>query len=107
MILPLGLENEFWKDFKQFEQERNMPYMTTGERIGFDLGKQEGRVEGRQEGELSLVLRLLQRRLGQLSPTVRTQIESLTLAQIEALGEALLDFTGADDLSRWLQQNQS
>ncbi|RUT06063.1 hypothetical protein DSM106972_032690 [Dulcicalothrix desertica PCC 7102] len=39
MILPLGLENEFWEDFKQFEQERNMPYMTTGERIGFDRGK--------------------------------------------------------------------
>ncbi len=36
-----------------------MPYMTTGERIGFDLGKLEGRVEGRLEGELSMVLRLL------------------------------------------------
>lgn len=103
MILPKGLENEFWEDFKQFEQERNMPYMTTGERIGFDRGKQEGLVEG----ELSMVLRQLQRRLGQLSPTVREQIESLALAQIEALGEALLDFTGADDLSRWLRQNQS
>ncbi|BDA69470.1 hypothetical protein RIVM261_060760 [Rivularia sp. IAM M-261] len=99
MILPKGLENEFWEDFKQFEQERSMPYMTTGERIGFDLGK--------QEGELSMVLRLLQKRLGQLSPIVREQIESLELAQIEALGEALLDFTGADDLSRWLKQNQS
>jgi predicted transposase YdaD len=80
-----------------------MPYITTGERIGFARGKQEGLVEG----ELSMVLRLLQKRLGQLSPTVREQIESFPLAKIEALGEALLDFTGADDLSQWLQQNQS
>lgn len=103
MILPKELENEFWEEFKQFEQERSMPYMTTGERIGYERGKEEGLVEG----ELSLVLRQLQRRLGQLSPNVRAQIESLTLAQLEALGEALLDFTGADDLSQWLQQNQS
>ncbi|WP_218596850.1 hypothetical protein [Chroogloeocystis siderophila] len=33
MILPKGLEAEFWQDFKQFEQEQTMSYITTGERI--------------------------------------------------------------------------
>ena len=38
---------------------------------GEQAGQQEGRQEGRQEGESSLVLRQLQRRCGELSPTVR------------------------------------
>ncbi len=67
---------------------------------------QEGRQEGRQEGERSLVLRLLSRRIGNLSPSVVSRVEALSLPQLEMLGEALLDFTGSDDLMIWLQANQ-
>lgn len=63
---------------------------------------QEGRQEGRQEGERSLVLRLLSRRIGNLSPSVVSRVEALSLPQLEMLGEALLDFTGSDDLMIWL-----
>ncbi len=40
MILPKALEAEFWQDFKNFEQERTMGYITTGERIGYERGQQ-------------------------------------------------------------------
>jgi hypothetical protein len=103
MILPKALENQFWEELKQFEQERSMTYITTGERIGYERGKQEGR----QEGEQTIILRLLQKRLGDLSPEVRQRIQSLSLIQLEALGEALLDFTTIADLLNWLQANQS
>jgi hypothetical protein len=33
------------------------------------------------------------------------QIQGLSLVQLEALGEALLDFTEVDDLATWMQQN--
>jgi hypothetical protein len=33
------------------------------------------------------------------------QIQGLSLVQLESLGEALLDFTSADDLATWMQQN--
>lgn len=33
------------------------------------------------------------------------QIQGLSLVQLEALSEALLDFTGADDLATWMHQN--
>jgi len=68
--------------------------------------KQEGREEGRQEGEAILVLRLLARRLEQVSPEVRSQIHTLPVAQLEELGEALLDFSSAQDLTDWLQAHQ-
>jgi Domain of unknown function (DUF4351) len=37
-----------------------------------------------------------------LSPAQEKQIRSLTVEQLETLGEALLDFTGMADLDDWL-----
>ncbi|MEH1942423.1 MAG: DUF4351 domain-containing protein [Nostoc sp.] len=99
MILPKALEAEFWQEFKQFEQERTMSYITTGERIGYERGKQE-------QGQ-TLVLRQLQKRVGELPQEVRGRIETLSLEQLEALGEALLDFTILEDLLNWLETNQT
>jgi hypothetical protein len=101
MILPKSLEAKFWQEFKEFEQERTMSYVTTGERIGYERGEQEGR----QKQAQGLVLRLLQRRVGELTQEVRERIQSLSLVQLEALGEALLDFTGLEDLLSWLEAN--
>jgi hypothetical protein len=102
MMLPKALEAEFWQEFKQFEQERTMTYITTGERIGYERGI----AEGKQEGEQNLVLRLLQKRVGELSEEIRVRIQTLSLNQLEALGEALLDFTAIEDLFNWLSVNQ-
>ncbi|WP_414528025.1 DUF4351 domain-containing protein [Nodularia chucula] len=95
MILPKDLETEFWQEFKQFEQERTMSYITTGERIGYERGQQE------------LVIRLLQKRVGELPEEEKTDIQALSLVQLEALGEALLDFTDSDDLLHWLRANRT
>ena len=61
--------------------------------------------EGREEGELVIILRLLNRKVGELSPQVRSQIETLSLEQLENLGEALLDFNSMGDLQTWLDGN--
>ena len=59
--------------------------------------------EGRQEGERALIFRLLTKRVGELSSETRSQIESLSLEQLENLGEALLDFNSITDLQAWLK----
>jgi predicted transposase YdaD len=84
-----------------------MRYITTGERIGYERGKQEGEQKGEQKGKQQLILRLLQRRVGELSPELQERIQSLSLNKLETLGEALLDFTAMEDLLNWLQTNQS
>ncbi len=68
----------------------------------FQEGQQEGRQEGRQEGEANLLLRLLTKQYGMLSPSQEEQIRSLAVEQLDSLGEALLDFTNKSDLDRWL-----
>lgn len=58
--------------------------------------------EGREQGERSLILRQLTRRVGELPQQVHEQIATLSLEQLENLGEALLDFTSMADLRSWL-----
>jgi predicted transposase YdaD len=83
--------------------------------LGEERGEQRGREQGRQEGEqrgaqreaVALSLRQLARRLrlDSLPDAFRTQIEQLSLPQLEMLSEALLDFQTLADLETWLQSN--
>ncbi|HYQ91005.1 MAG TPA: DUF2887 domain-containing protein, partial [Candidatus Competibacteraceae bacterium] len=66
----------------------------------------EGHAEGQQQEAAALVLRLLQRRLGALSADVETQIRALSVADLEALGEALLDWQTPAELLAWLQHHR-
>lgn len=63
--------------------------------------------EGREQGERSLILRQLTRRVGELPTDVRSRIETLSLEQLENLGEALLDFHRMADLLAWLEAVQN
>ncbi|GBF53455.1 hypothetical protein N0824_01310 [Microcystis sp. 0824] len=64
--------------------------------------RESGKAQGRREEAVSLILRLLNRRLGEISSTLGQQIQELSLEQLETLGEALLDFTSLTDLTTWL-----
>jgi hypothetical protein len=50
-----------------------------------------------------MVLRQLRRRIGAVATELLEQIQALSQAQVEELGEALLDFSSAADLVAWLQ----
>ncbi|NJK29820.1 MAG: DUF4351 domain-containing protein [Acaryochloris sp. SU_5_25] len=69
--------------------------------------KQENLQQGAEREALTLVLRLLHRRIGDLSPDLEVQVRRLAVNQIEDLGEALLDFNTGEDLRNWLQQKIS
>ncbi len=68
--------------------------------FGMDKGLRKGR-----QRETEFVLRLLSRRLGAISSTQAEAVRKLSLAGIEALGEALLDFRSKGDLTRWLKSH--
>ena len=67
-------------------------------------GIAEGEAKGKQEGEVSLVLRILRKRFGQISQDLEKQIQGLSIERLEDLGEALLDFTTEADLVDWLKE---
>jgi len=69
---------------------------------GRQEGLQEGEALGEARGEAKVILRLLNRRCGLLSNATTAEIQVLPMDQLEALADALLDFTGPADLTAWL-----
>ncbi|KYC38523.1 hypothetical protein WA1_35635 [Scytonema hofmannii PCC 7110] len=56
-----------------------------------------------QKEALRLIVRLLNRRFGDVAPEIEQRIRSLSTAELENLGEALLDFSNTHDLITWLE----
>jgi len=81
--------------------------MESGKSKWLSKGLNKGLREGRQQQGAALVLRLLTRRFGAVSPAQEKVICKLPLAGIESLAEALLDFRSKTDLARWLRRNRS
>ncbi len=65
-------------------------------------GRKQGREQGREEGEQRLIIRLLNRRFGEIDASLIEQIRGLSIEQLELLGDALLDFVAISDLQAWL-----
>lgn len=63
---------------------------------------QKGEQRGKKQEALALILRQLPRRIGSINPPLEEQIRSLSVPQLENLGEALLDFSSETDLINWL-----
>lgn len=57
-----------------------------------------------QKGEQRLVIRLLNRRIGEIDASLIELVRELPIEQLENLGEALLDFSTVADLEAWLNQ---
>jgi Domain of unknown function (DUF4351)/Putative transposase, YhgA-like len=94
LTLPSDLEAEFKREVQQLEAGRRMKYVTSFERSGIEIGK--------QQEALSMVTRLLNRRLGNIDDTLVDRLRGLSVEELEGLGEALLDFTSVADLTNWL-----
>ncbi|NEQ57674.1 MAG: Rpn family recombination-promoting nuclease/putative transposase [Moorea sp. SIO4A1] len=73
---------------------------------GHKLGLLEGKLEGRQEEGYSIVRRLITRRFGSVSDQLLEGIQKLSVAQLEELSEALLDFETVTDIAVWLASHQ-
>ncbi|ABW32755.1 DUF4351 domain-containing protein [Acaryochloris marina] len=65
--------------------------------------EEKGLARGRQEEGATIVLRILNRKLGNLLPEVEAQIQSLEVEKLEELSEALLEFESLENLNAWLQ----
>jgi predicted transposase/invertase (TIGR01784 family) len=78
--------------------------------LGIELEQTRVYQEAEQQGEMkatqALILRLLNRRVGNLSPAVEMRVKALPLVRVEDLGEALLDFGQMSDLIGWLDAHQ-
>ncbi|WP_414572935.1 DUF4351 domain-containing protein [Nostoc sp. CCY 9925] len=65
---------------------------------------QQDREQAIQQSEQRLIIRQLNRRLGEINSSNIERVQRLSIEQLEELGEALLDFSAISDLETWLNQ---
>lgn len=99
--LPPNLEIQFTDDLAQFSEEKQMPYITSIERVG----EQKGRKEGEKKTALDIAIMLSEKKFGNLETELRAQLEQLTTDQLKDFIIALSDFTAKSQLIEWLQTN--
>jgi predicted transposase YdaD len=74
--------------------------------LGIEIKQTRVYQDAKADGEKILVLKQLDRKLGNITPETRSQVNNLSIEQLESLGEALLDFSQMSDLMAWLDADR-
>jgi hypothetical protein len=102
MGLPNDLQRELWQKLSQLERTRQMPYITSVERIGIEKGIQQGIQQGVAkgvgQGEAKLLRLLIQQRFGPLSDETEARLAQAAPEQLEAWALQVLTATTLDDV---------
>nr|WP_242026091.1 DUF4351 domain-containing protein [Anabaena sp. FACHB-1391] len=101
MTLPKELQQGLVAKIKHLEEENQMPFISPTEELAMERGVERGI----EQGEQQLIFRQLNRRIGRIESSFIETIRTLTIDQLELLGEALLDFSTVTDLEQWLENN--
>ncbi|MEH2166749.1 MAG: Rpn family recombination-promoting nuclease/putative transposase [Nostoc sp.] len=105
LLAGLVFEPEIIRQFLRREDMRESAIYQEILQEGLQEGREQGIEQGIEQGrqsELRLVMRLLTRRLGSINSQLQSRLQELSLAQLENLGEVLLDFASEADLMNWL-----
>ena len=78
----------------ELEQEKNMPYVTSVERIGLRRGLDQGR----KEGEATVLLRQIELKFGPPDAPVRKRVQSADADTLLRWSERILTAASLDEL---------
>jgi hypothetical protein len=76
--LPKATEQQFLSEIQRFEEENQMPYITSFERLGHERGVAEGILQQRRED----VLEVLEVRFGEVATEIIHKINSIEDLQV-------------------------
>jgi hypothetical protein len=103
---PQEMEEGVWKEIRRYEEEKNMPYITSVEKIGIQQEIEQGIQQGIQQGEIRLLCRLIARKY-RLSPKVVTEyLENLDSEALLELGDRILEWNSFDQVKNWIHKQQ-
>ena len=90
------------REIREPEEEDLMMQLSPLVLEKLQAAEQQGEARGEVKEGQALILRQLNRRVGKISIDLEARVKTLPLAQLEELGEALLDFSQIKDLVAWL-----
>jgi predicted transposase/invertase (TIGR01784 family) len=92
--------------YQEILEEGRLEGEVKGRKEGEVKGRKEGEIKGRKQGLLTIILRLLTRKFGNLPPKMHTRIARLQIPRLESLAEAILDFESVSDLELWFSKKK-
>jgi hypothetical protein len=90
LTFPAGLEARLQAELVQLERERQVPYITSFERMGIE--------KGIQQGEVTVLKRQLTRRLGPLPAWAEQRLEQASPQELEGWAERVLEVQRLEDV---------
>jgi hypothetical protein len=97
--LPPELEERTWREIRAFEEAEKMTYVTYGERIGLERGRNEGRAEGLALGLQEAVAFGLEVKFGAVGTTLLAEVRQVTdLDLLHAIMERMKTATTIDEV---------
>jgi hypothetical protein len=90
LTLPQGLEARFRTELARFEEETQMPYITSIERMGIE--------QGIQQGEVIVLRQLLTRRFGPLPAWAEQRLVQASRQELESCAERVLKAQRLEDI---------
>ncbi|MBL8399596.1 DUF4351 domain-containing protein, partial [Accumulibacter sp.] len=94
MRLPEPLAQELWQNIDLLEEQEQMRYVSSVERIGIE----KGREQGLQQGEALALQRLLRKRFGAIPPEISARIAAASLSEIEGWFDQAIEAGRIDEV---------
>lgn len=94
MRLPEHLAQELWQNIDILEEQEQMRYVSSVERIGIE----KGREQGLQQGEALALQRLLRKRFGAIPSEISARIAAASLSEIEGWFDQAIEAGRIDDV---------
>ncbi|MBF0165816.1 MAG: DUF4351 domain-containing protein [Magnetococcales bacterium] len=98
LSLPEKLDDQFWEEQSNFEENQEMQYVTSVERKGEERGILIGEQRGERKGEANILTRLLQRRFGTVPAWANEKIAKADLSSLEEWSLRFVDAQSLDDI---------
>ncbi|NET60701.1 MAG: Rpn family recombination-promoting nuclease/putative transposase [Symploca sp. SIO2E6] len=99
--LALNIANQAEMTVEEIEVVFQRGMMLQDEKGRIDYARESGKITQ----AIALVKRSLQKRFGEIPAATISQVESLSLTELENLTEDIFDFTGLPDLLNWLEEH--
>ena len=96
--IPISLAIEYNNEISRFEEQNNMPYITTAERLGFEKGIEQGIETGIEKGELLILCRLLTKKFGELPGECIKKLQNTHSDQLLKFADRILIANTLDEI---------
>jgi hypothetical protein len=98
LALPTALEEKLEAQMARFEEEIQMSYVTSFERIAEKRGVEQGMQQGESRALMRMLVKQLTLKFGTLPPWAEQRIEAAGIAELDHWAERVLTADSLDDI---------